>query len=394
MQCRHYKGLLTLIFCIPAVAFAMQKIQQHKTIDMGALYNLTGDQAPLGKASLRGAEVAVANINAKDGIKKHQLRLQLHNGKTDPKALRHEAKSFALQKKIQIVMGLSDNNMVMAAAPAIVKAKKIFISSGATAPSLVLLMPQYLYLAAFGDNVQGAAGAEYAYNALHIKKAVLIYDKDMEYTSTLASYFTAAFVRAGGTIALVKSFSHGKFANDIIKTIKSQQNQPRLIYLAAGPTEVTAAIQKLRRNGIHAIIMGGDSYVANDIIRKLSHHADTIYFTTHVFLNPNSTNPKIREFIKLYRAKFHTTPHNAFSALAYDTTNLIAYTLNKANGFSAKDFIKALATVHNFVGVTGKISYAGGRHIPLKTVSIVRIHNNKATLAARLVPAFVPQPIR
>ena len=132
----------------------------------------------------------------------------------------------------------------------------------------------------------------------------------------------------------------------------------------------------------------------NDIIRKLSHHADTIYFTTHVFLNPNSTNPKVREFIKLYRAKFHTTPHNAFSALAYDTANLIAYTLNKANGFSAKDFIKALATVHNFVGVTGKISYAGGRHIPLKTVSIVRIHNNKATLAARLVPAFVPQPIR
>lgn len=393
MQPRYFKKLLIVLCYVPTLAYAVPKSHPKKTIEIGAIYNLTGDQMLLGKASLRGAQLAVADINAKGGIKKHKLLIQFRDGKTDPRVLRREAENFVLQKKIQIVMGLNDNNMVMVTAPPIVKAKKVFISSGATAPRLVLLAPKYLYLAAFGDNVQAGAAAEYAHDTLHVKKAFLIYDKSMEYTNMLASYFASAFVRAGGSIAVVKSFSHGEFNNDIIRTIKAQKKQPRLIYLASGPTETIPIIRDLRRNGIRSIIMGGDSYVANDIIKKLAPQANNIYFTTHIFLNRNSVNPMMQEFIKHYRAKFHAMPTNAFCALGYDTVNLIAYTLNKAKGTSAKDFITALSKIHNFVGVTGKISYANGRYIPLKMVSIVGIKNNKAILVARLVPNYVPKAI-
>ena len=197
-----FKTLLVILCILPLISLAAAVLQQ-KTITIGVLYNLTGDQAPLDKASLRGAELAAAEINAQGGIHGNQLVLQIRNGATQPKLLKREAAAFAQNKHIQIVMGLSDNNMVLAAAPAIVKAKKVFITSGATAPSLIRLIPHYLYLVAFGDNAQAAAAAEFAFYQLHLKKAVVIYDRSMEYTRTLASYFTTAFVRAATVFEII-----------------------------------------------------------------------------------------------------------------------------------------------------------------------------------------------
>jgi len=391
---KNFKGILALLVFLPALASAAVKVNPRKTLELGVLYNLTGDQSSLGKASLQGANLAAQHINASGGIRGHKLILEIKNGESKPRVLQGEAKKFASEKTIQIVMGLSDNNMVMAAAPPVVKAGKVFISSGATAPSLTTLIPKNLYLVAFGDNAQAATSAEYAINTLHIRKAVLIYDKNMEYARTLASYFTSAFVHDGGTISFVKSFKHHKFNHDAIKALMSQKNQPRLIYLAAGPEEVPFIIRDLRHHGIRSTIMGGDSYVASAIIKKTANHASHIYFTTHVFFNLKSTNAKLKMFIKEYYEKYHQLPQNAFSALGYDTINLIAYVFNKANRFDANDFIKTLSTVKNFKGITGDISFASGRHIPVKPVSIVSINNNKTKLVARFVPNYVPKPIR
>ncbi|MEZ4678407.1 MAG: hypothetical protein R2932_29740 [Caldilineaceae bacterium] len=47
-------------------------------------------------------------------------------------------------------------------APAAAAAQRLFLTSGATSPQLPAQVPDYLYLACFGDNVQAAAAAEWA----------------------------------------------------------------------------------------------------------------------------------------------------------------------------------------------------------------------------------------
>ena len=183
---------------------------------------------------------------------------------------------------------------------------------------------------------------------------------------------------------MVEAFKHGRFKRDIVQAL---QNKPwRLIYLAAGPTEAPKIIKKLRQNGIRAVIMGGDSYVAQDIIRMLGSQANNIYFTSHAWLAKKSQNPQLRQFVHAYAKKFNHYPANAFAALGYDTVNLIAAVLRKANGFSAQDFINEINRVHNFVGVTGKMSYSNGRHLPVKSVNIIAIQNGHAFLAKRMIP--------
>lgn len=373
---------LLICFVFPIITHA----SKDKFIEIGALYNLSGDQAVLDKASLRGARVAIAAINKKGGVKGYELRLQLQNGKGNPKILKRKAESLSRMKNVQIVMGLSDNNMVMIAAPTIAKAKKIFITSGATSPRLMRQISRYLYLISFGDNTQAAAAAEFAFNYLKIRSAVLLYDENMEYTKGLASYFVDAFVRDGGTLSLVKSFPHDHFDNSIIKRLKSHTGAMPLIYLAASADEAPKIIHQLRNNGIHSVILGGDTYIANSIIP-----AKKVYFTSHAFLNANSQDSAMRNFIQRFREKFHVMPHNAFSALGYDTINFIAYTLSNANDFTAAAFINAIAKEKSFKGITGTINY----HLShaMKKVSIIKIDGDHTKLVTEMIPKYIPKPL-
>ena len=325
------------LFCFFSIALAQKNIKR-KVIMLGVLFNLSGDQAPLGKASLKGTKLAVDEINQKGGIKKYKLLLQVKNGRSNLNVLKREAKQFAQENNIQIVMGLNDDDTVLSVAPTIAAAKKVFVTSGATLSKIPKKLSKYLFLVAFGDNAQAAAAAEFIYNKLKIKSVALVYDKSMGYTEALSSYFTAAFVKAGGTISMVESFKHNEFGNDIIKSLKSKP--PQLIYLAAGPTEAPLIIKQLRENGIKSIVMGGDSYMADDIIKASQNHANDIYFTTHDYFNYKSNNPAMQAFVKSYQKKYNAMPKNVFAALGYDTVNLIAYALNKAKNFSAKAFIK------------------------------------------------------
>ena len=58
------------------------------------------------------------------------------------------------------------------------------------------------FLAAYGDNVQAYACAEYLFNDLGYTKCYLLTDNSMEFTTTLSSFFKEKFTALGGTIVL------------------------------------------------------------------------------------------------------------------------------------------------------------------------------------------------
>jgi hypothetical protein len=61
------------------------------------------------------------------------------------------------------------------------EADRVFLTSGATSPKLPGQVPEFLFLARFGDNVQAAAGAEWAYRQLGERTALVLHDPDQTY---------------------------------------------------------------------------------------------------------------------------------------------------------------------------------------------------------------------
>ena len=116
-----------------------------------------------------------------------------YDGKSDAATIGNAATQLAKTDKVVAMFGFSDSDMAMAAAPTAAKAGIVFVTSGATSPKLPDQVPDYLYLACFGDNVQAAAGAEYAVNTLKAKSVYLLIDKGMEYTLLLGKYFKERF---------------------------------------------------------------------------------------------------------------------------------------------------------------------------------------------------------
>src|SRR5918912_1646174 len=115
------------------------------------------------------------------------------------------ANQFVEQDKVVGVIGFTDTDSVLASGPTIQTAGLPFITAGATSPKIPTQVGDKMFLACFGDNVQAAAGAEFATKNFG-KNAYLLWDKGVEYTTLLGGYFKARFTDLGGNIVLEDSY--------------------------------------------------------------------------------------------------------------------------------------------------------------------------------------------
>ena len=375
---RPLLSALLLLISIVSAPFTALADTTPEPIVIGAIYNLSGDQAPLDVASAQGAQLAVHELNKSGGLLDRPVQLKLVDGKSKPAVIQQEAKQFAHDKNINIVLGLSDTNMVLAAAPALAQAHKLFITSGATSPNLPEQVPNYLILACYSDNMQASTLANYAFNKLAAKKAVILADEDMSYTILLAQYFQQAYTSLGGQIVGIRTFKHKANITHQLAQLKAAKATPDVIFLAAGPSEAPALIKQIRQAGYQQPILGGDSFDA--LTKNLGKQANNIYFTNHVFMSIYNPNSRVRQFIHKYHALYHQTPANSFAALGYDTVKLIASAIKTAQSTDPAKVRQALLSTNNWPGVTSKFSY-NNNPIPNKTVTIIKLHNGREMLA-------------
>ena len=144
-----------------------------------------------------------------------------------------------------------------------------------------------IFLEPFGDNVQAAAGAEYAMKNFG-KTAYLLSDNGIEYTTLLGQYFKDAFTTAGGTIVLEDVYDDKAtdFSAQIAK-LKALPAQPDFYYIAAMPYNVGTVVKQFRDAGLTGPIVGGDGYDAPDLVQVAGAASDNVFFTTHALMDPD-----------------------------------------------------------------------------------------------------------
>ena len=86
------------------------------TIKIAALYNVTGGMSSLDGPSLKGAKLAVSQINAAGGVLGQQIELIAIDTRTDMQETSIAAQR-ALSQGVVAGIGQSDTTFVMAAAP-------------------------------------------------------------------------------------------------------------------------------------------------------------------------------------------------------------------------------------------------------------------------------------
>jgi branched-chain amino acid transport system substrate-binding protein len=362
-------------------------------IKIGMIYNMTGSQASLDSPSANGAKLAAKELNAAGGVLGKKIELAVYDGKSDAATIANSATQLTQTDKVVAMFGFSDSDMVMAAAPTAAKAGIVFVTSGATSPKLPEQVPDYLYLACFGDNVQAAAGAEYAVNTLKAKTVYLLIDKGMEYTLLLGKYFKERFIELGGKVVLEDNYQTGdKDYSAQITKLKGQKAMPDIIYIAAGPDDIGTIVKQFRDAAVRKPIMGGDGYDTPLLVEVAGAGAENVYFTTHSLMDASLGTDAVKKFIADYQAEYKTAPENAFAGLGYDTLKLIADSIKRAGSADPKAIRQALNATKDLPGVTGSITFQPGSRIPQKGVTVILVKGGKFTLAQEVVPQKVPTP--
>lgn len=358
-------------------------------IVLGGIFNLHGSQAVLDVPSAQGAELAVEQINDNGGLLGKHVDLVIEDGHSRPKKLAAATEKVLKQHpSVAAFLGLSDTDMVLAGAPPAVAAGRVFLTSGATSPKLPAEVPPSLFLACFGDNEQAAAAAEFSFNRLNARTAVVLYNSTDTYTTLLQGYFRTRFQQLGGTILAVQAYVPGSLAGPISQLPPGAD----IVFLSAhDPPDAEAAITQLRNAGFMGPIIGGDGF---DSQAEWSAHLeiDNVYYSTHVYLGSDNPDPAVVAFRRAYQAAYHGEVPSAFAALGYDAANLLAEAIRRAGSTDPGEVEKALSGIRDFKGVTGKIGYPDGSRIPLKSVSIVAINRGLLSLADQFIPASVPPP--
>jgi len=362
------------------------------TIKIGGGFALTGDESALDLPAANGAKLAVKEINAAGGINGSQIDFIVHDSQYKMDVTAQTAKQFVEQDKVPLMIGYTDTDSVLASGPTFQSAKIPFITVGATSPKIPTQVGDMMFLACFGDNVQAAVGAEYSFSKFG-KNAYFLWDKGVEYTTLLGQYFKSRFTELGGTIALEESYDDKAtdFSAQIAK-IKTLSPAPDFYYVAAMPYNIGPIVKQFRDAGLTAPIVGGDGYDTPDLVKVAGPTTSKVFFTTHALMDATAGTDGIKKFIAAYKAEYGNDPENAFAALGYDTVYLLADAVKRAGGTDSAAVKTAIEATKDFAGITGKITFAPGSHVPQKGVTVIDIENGALTLGGEVVPEKVPAP--
>jgi branched-chain amino acid transport system substrate-binding protein len=383
-----------LIACA-AVASLAGVANAQDPIRIGGGFALTGAESALDVPAYNGATLAVEEINAAGGINGQPLEMITHDSQYDMAVTAQTARQYVEEDDVVAVIGFTDSDSVLAAGPIIDEAGIPFITVGATSPKLpdqVGTKSDMTYLASFGDNVQAAAGAEYAYKEFG-DTAYLLWDNGVEYTTLLADYFKSRFTELGGSIALEDSYptEATDFSAQIAK-VAALPEQPDFYYIAAMPYNVGPVVKQMRDAGLTGPIVGGDGYDTPDLVAVAGPASDNVFFTTHALMDAQGGTEPIKAFMAAYEARWGHPVENAFAALGYDTVRLLADVITRAGSTDPAALKAAIEATNAFPGITGSITLTPEAHVPQKGVTIIAVKDGAFTLGAEVVPESVPAP--
>ncbi len=222
---------------------------------------ITGSEATFGEQMKRGAEQAVADINAKGGVLGRKLVLEVADDACDPKQAVAVANQLA-SKKAVFVAGHYCSSSSIPASEVYAESGIVQISPASTNPVLTDRGAKFnnVFRVCGRDDQQGAVAGAFIADKYNGKKVAIIHDKTT-YGKGLADETKKALNAKGTTEALYDSINKGdKDFSALVSKMKAAQID--VIYFGGYQTEAGLLVRQSREQGFQARLISGDALVS------------------------------------------------------------------------------------------------------------------------------------
>ncbi|MGL5978990.1 MAG: ABC transporter substrate-binding protein [Erysipelotrichaceae bacterium] len=380
-----YKKLFALVCSFVLVTGCSSN--SSDAVKIGVNLELSGAVASYGEAELSGIELAIEQANAAGGVLGKQIELvKLDNKSTADEALSVFTK-LATQDLVSVVIGPATSGATKATVPAANQYKVPVVTPSGTADDVTndgTSAQAYAFRTCFKDSFQGVTLANFSYQNLGARRAVILGDSSSDYAKGLSENFETKFTADGGTIVLKESYVAGdKDFNAVLTRIKASIGEDDVLFIPGYYEEAGLIIKQAREMGITTPIVGADGF-DSPVLNELATDANLndVYFSGHYSSLDEDEN--VVSFIADYKAKYGTEP-NAFAALGYDAAKLAIDAINRAGTTTPETVKEALEQTVGFVGVTGTIT-VDSLHDAVKSAVVIELQNGVQTSSVKVNP--------
>lgn len=338
---------------------------------IGLVASQNGDLKPWGDDSIKGAQIAVDEVNAAGGINGKKVVLKLGDSNSSPEGGKSAAQKLIADGVVGI-LGEVASGITQQMAGVSFDAGVPLIAIGATKTDLTDAGSN-IFRVCYTDDFQGPVMAKFARDELKLQNMAMMTDNKQPYSQYLSKSFQKAFEAMGGKIVKEEFYEskQTQFAGQI-ENLKT--SNPDGVFLSGYFNEVGPIASQMRQAGLKVYLLGGDGWDSSELLTSGGDAIVGGYFCNHY--SATETRPEVVGFLKKWKDKWGGEPGTTMGALGYDAAALMMDAVKRAKGNKSKDVIVAIEETENFPGVSGSITLKGQNGNPSKPALVVEVTRN------------------
>ncbi len=336
----------SISFFAAVLCFAASAARADITIAVAG--PMTGSNAAFGEQFKRGAEKAVADINAKGGVLKQRLRLIAGDDACDPKQAVSVANDLAA-KGVVFVAGHYCSSSSIPASDVYSESGIVQISPASTAVELTDRGLKNVFRVCGRNDAQAPLAA--AYVADHFKgKRIAIVDDKTTFGKGVADEFRRTLNAKGIKETLNDAIVAGEKDYSPLVT-KLKQAQADLVYFGGYHPEAGLIVRQMRAQNLTTWLMGADSMVTDEFwaITGSAGEGTLLTFTPDARLIP--ANAPLVQYFRSQRYE-----PEAYTLYTYAAVQAWAQAAEKA-GSTAMAKVSAAVRANRFDTAMGTIGF-------------------------------------
>ena len=340
------KGKALLAGCIALIMSGAAMAEDIKVAVVGAM---SGPVAQYGDQEFTGAEQAIADINAKGGIKGNKLQMVKYDDACDPKQAVAVANKV-INDGIKYVIGHLCSSSTQPASDIYEDEGVLMITPAATAPELTA-RGYHLILRTTGlDSDQGPTAAKYILESVKPQRIAIVHDKQ-QYGEGLARAVQDNLKKGGANVVFFDGITAGeKDFSTLVARLKKENID--FVYYGGYYPEMGQMLRQARSVGLKTVFMGPEGVGNASLSNIAGDAAEGMLVTMPKRYDQDPANSAIVDALKAEKKD----PSGPYVWITYAAVQSLAQAMDRAGSQEPLDLIKDLKA-HGAKTVIGPLNW-------------------------------------
>ncbi len=316
-------------------------------LKIGVCGPMTGDQGKMGEDIQHGAELAVAEWNARGGVLGRRIEISVGDDQHDPKQARAVAERLK-NERVAGVVGHFNTGCTVPASDVYYEAGIPMITPSATNPQVTERGYENVFRVCGRDDQQAPVAARYAVETAQAKRIAILHDNSA-YGKGLADLFKIALDDKAEVVYYGGIVQGDMDYKAVLANVKDKA--PDLWFFGGMYPEAAKLVKQGRELGLRGTFMSGDGTYDPQFLKVAGPAAEGAILT---FGPDFSKLASAQPFLDAYRKKFGDP--GPYSIYAYDAANILLHAIAQAKSVEGPKVAEAIrAREHD--GAFGRIDF-------------------------------------